>query len=190
MAMRRAELTTVENLVAWQAAGNPVDFLFFWGHTPTKDGQIGPHVFSQWWPSPFRVDGETYLTAEHFMMGEKARLFADEETRSRIMAARTPAQAKKLGREVRKFNESVWREHRLEIVTRGSVAKFSSDDSMRAYLLNTGDRVLVEASPMDRIWGIGRAATQSDVDRASTWKGLNLLGFALMAARDRLQDHA
>ncbi|CUM38137.1 Uncharacterized domain COG3236 / GTP cyclohydrolase II [Streptomyces venezuelae] len=134
------------------------------------------------------VDGVRYATAEHWMMAAKARLFGDADAERAALAARTPAEAKKAGRLVRNFDETVWRRERLGIVVEGSVHKFSSDESLRAYLLGTGTRVLVEASPMDRIWGIGLAADDPGAHDPARWRGLNLLGFALMEARDRLRN--
>lgn len=120
------------------------------------------------------------------MMAGKARIFGDEETRGRILSARSPAEAKKLGRLVRGFDEQVWASERLELVVEGSVAKFGQHPELRAYLLGTRQRVLVEASPVDRVWGIGLASTDDRATDPECWRGLNLLGFALMEARSRL----
>lgn len=68
----------------------------------------------------------------------------------------------------------------------GTVAKFTQHPDLAGVLARTGTQVLVEASPVDRIWGIGRAAGDPDALRPSRWLGLNLLGFALMEARERL----
>ncbi|MET9257153.1 NADAR family protein [Streptomyces sp. NPDC003717] len=171
-------------------AGSPggrIKYLHFWGHTPRPDGRLGPSCLSQWWPSPFTVDGVAYATAEHWMMAEKARLFADPEAEARVLAAGHPAEAKKAGRLVRGFDKEVWTRSRLGIVVEGSVHKFASAPDLRAYLLGTGDRVLVEASPLDRVWGIGLAATDEAAADPARWRGPNLLGFALMAARERLR---
>jgi ribA/ribD-fused uncharacterized protein len=103
------------------------------------------------------VDGTVYATAEHWMMAGKARLFADAEIAARIVAARTPGGAKKLGRQVRGFREEVWVRERAALVVEGNVAKFGQESELGGFLLGTGSRVLVEASPLDRIWGIGLA---------------------------------
>ena len=179
---------TLDELIEAEGKGERLDFELFWGHTPPKSGELGTHVFSQWWPHEFQADGVSYPTAEHFMMAEKARLFDDDDALAEILAAVRPAEAKAGGRKVRGFDNSVWEQHRMDIVIRASVAKFDSDDSMRAYLLGTGSRVLVEASPVDSIWGIGMAQDNPSAEKPSEWKGLNLLGFALMAARANLAD--
>src|SRR5690349_10599962 len=101
-----------ETLIGLHERGEKLQFLFFWGHTPSKDAELGPFCLSQWYPSPFVVRGERYFAAEHFMMAEKARLFGDDATRVKILATSDPAEAKKLGRAVRHFNEERWREHR------------------------------------------------------------------------------
>lgn len=162
-------------------------YLFFWGHTAGKGGQVGKECLSQWYPTVFVVDGVRYATAEHYMMAEKARLFGDEETREKIVAAAHPSLAKKLGREVRGFNNATWEQHRFDIVVRGNEAKFGQNEMLRVFLLNTGERVLVEASPVDRIWGIGLTGQDVRAQDPAQWRGLNLLGFALMAARSRLR---
>jgi ribA/ribD-fused uncharacterized protein len=180
---------TLEQLLAAERSDYRLKFLLFWGHTPSPSGQIGPHVFSQWYPHEFTSDGIRYATAEHFMMAEKARLFGDEHHLDLILAAATPGEAKKLGRHVQGFQDDAWNQHRLDIVARGSVAKFSSNESMRDYLMGTGDRVLVEASPRDRIWGIGMGKNNPSAERPSQWRGKNLLGFALMQARAELRRH-
>ncbi|WP_345621437.1 NADAR family protein [Streptomyces ziwulingensis] len=176
-----------EALLAAVGAGARVKYLFFWGHRPRPDGRIGPGCLSQWWPAPFTVDGVTYASAEHWMMAAKARLFRDPEARARVLAARHPAEAKKAGRLVRGFDEAVWARERGEIVVEGSVHKFGADAGLRDFLLGTGDRVLVEASPVDRVWGIGLTADDEAATDPGRWRGPNLLGFALMEARGRLR---
>ena len=180
---------TVEDLCHALDRGERPKYLFFWGHQPNADGSIGKGCFSQWFKAPFDADGQRYATAEHFMMAEKARLFGDAATCDRIMACRTPAEAKKLGRAVQRFDDAVWEQARFDIVVRANEAKFSQNPAMRDYLLDTGGRVLVEASPVDRIWGIGLAAADEKALNPRTWRGLNLLGFALMEVRARLASN-
>ena len=176
----------LDELTAWVAAGRPVDYLFFWGHQPRADGTLGPSCLSQWWPASFDVDGMTYRSAEQFMMAAKARLFGDVDTERRILAVQAPADAKALGREVRGFEEETWAEHRFGIVVTAGVAKFGQDLDLRAYLTSTSGRVLVEASPRDRVWGIALTASDERARDPTRWRGLNLLGFALMEVRARL----
>ena len=162
-------------------------FLFFWGHQPNKDGSISKTCFSQWWLSSFEVDKVIYKTAEHWMMAKKAELFNDNDVLAKIIKANSPAEAKKFGREVRNYDDKVWLANRYEIVKQGNYHKFSQNPDLAAFLINTNDRVLVEASPVDPIWGIGMASDHKDVLNPEKWKGLNLLGFALMEVRDELK---
>jgi len=173
-------------LVTALRAGAKVKYLHFWGHRARPDGRVSASCLSQWWPSPFTVDGVTYATAEHWMMARKARLFGDAEAERRALSAQHPSQAKKAGRLVRGFDEAIWERERFAIVVEGSVHKFTAHPDLRAFLLSTGDRVLVEASPLDRVWGIGLPASDEAAMDPERWRGPNLLGFALMEARGRL----
>src|SRR5262249_17540741 len=96
--------------------------------------------------------------------------------------------AKALGRNVRNFVATEWDAHCFEIVTRGNIAKFGQNKALRAYLIDTGEKVLVEASPVDRIWGVGLSADDPRVQDPARWLGTNLLCFALMKARQILRE--
>lgn len=160
-------------------------YLFFWGHQSSQN-IISKSCLSQWYPSPFEIDNVTYATAEHYMMAEKARLFQDEVTFNKIIRAKHPGEAKQFGREIQEFNETLWQEKRMEIVVQGNLAKFRQNQALGVFLLNTQNRVLVEASPVDKIWGIGLAANHEMAAKPESWPGLNLLGFALMRVRELL----
>ncbi|WP_405591889.1 NADAR family protein [Streptomyces sp. NBC_01190] len=181
-----AAVRSVAELATLTATGARVKYLHFWGHRPCPDGSVGPGCLSQWWPAPFTVDGACYPTAEHWMMAGKARLFGDPDAERRVLAAVHPKAAKDAGRAVRGFDEDRWARERFALVVEGSVHKFGRHPELLAFLLATGRRVLVEASPRDRIWGIGLAADDEAATRPAGWRGLNLLGFALMEARSRL----
>lgn len=161
-------------------------YLFFWGHQPTSDGSVTKTCFSQWFGAGFTIQDVYYPTAEHYMMAEKARLFADEAIRLQILTATHPKQAKDYGRKVRNFDPVLWEEQRLSIVIRGNLAKFQQNPRPQEFLLGTGDRLLVEASPVDKIWGIGLAADHPDAVFPERWPGLNLLGIALMEVRSKI----
>jgi ribA/ribD-fused uncharacterized protein len=117
------------------------------------------------------------------MMAEKAKLFNDQGTYEKIINASNPGEAKSLGREVKGFDDSVWVRNRFEIVVQGNRLKFEQNSELKAFLISTGDRVLVEASPIDKIWGVGLAADDQKIDNPNLWRGLNLLGFVLMEVR-------
>ncbi|MDG1333820.1 MAG: NADAR family protein [Crocinitomicaceae bacterium] len=163
-------------------------FLFFWGHQLSTDGRVTASCFSQWWEESFTVEGVEYRSAEHWMMVGKAELFVDNETKEKILKANTPGEAKKLGRSVKKFEASKWDKSKYEIVVEGNRHKFEQNPSLMEFLINTGNRVLVEASPVDPIWGIGMAADNELANQPTRWKGENLLGFALMEVRDILKN--
>jgi ribA/ribD-fused uncharacterized protein len=164
-----------------------VDFLFFWGHTQKNEGVTDASCLSQWFPATFVIDGITYKTAEHFMMAEKARLFKDNAALAKILKCKSPAEAKAFGREVANYDDRAWGRTRSLAVVQGNVAKFAQNPlTMGAFLRSTKKKVLVEASPRDRIWGIGMGGSNPDARDPKKWKGQNLLGFALMEARREL----
>ncbi len=123
------------------------------------------------------------------MMAQKAALFGDTEIERQITESNKPGEAKALGREVRGYIEEVWDAHKFGIVVQGNIYKFSQNKALGDYLLTTGDRVLVEASPVDAIWGAGLAADNPKIQTPHLWRGTNLLGFALMEARDFLRTN-
>lgn len=183
-----ATVRSAEELLAYLDTGLTAKYLYFWGHTPADKNRVAKECFSQWYPVAFTVAGESYPTTEHYMMAEKARLFGDEATRQAILRAGHPDEAKRLGRGITPFDEAQWQAARFDIVVRGNVAKFGQHPALREFLLGTSSRVLVEASPIDAIWGIGLAADHADAAHPAQWRGLNLLGFALMAVREQLRD--
>jgi hypothetical protein len=179
-------MKTRAQLIDALQGGARVKWLPFWGHRPNRSDTVDKSCLSQWYPSPFTLDGTTYPTAEHAMMAGKARLFGDEVALEGVLASRTPGEAKAWGRRVRGFVEERWCAHRFALVVEANVAKFGQAPALASFLRNTHQRVLVEASPVDRIWGIGLAADHPDVTVPRRWRGENLLGFALMEARERL----
>jgi ribA/ribD-fused uncharacterized protein len=166
--------------------GEQFRYLYFWGHQPAQDGKLTPSCLSQWFAVSFEIDGVVYPPAEHWMMASKARLFGDDESLRQILESTDPKTAKALGRAVKYFDDASWAKRCIRVVTEGNVAKFGQNDALRTYLLGTGDQVLVEASPYDRVWGIGLKATDEKARHPETWEGQNLLGFALMEVRARL----
>jgi ribA/ribD-fused uncharacterized protein len=179
----------MENLSSIQqrhARGERMHFLFFWGHRPKIFGVACKACLSQWYDSPFLIDEILYPTAEHWMMASKARLFGDEAALAKILETPDPQKAKKWGREVRDFDTTRWQAACVPLVIQGNLAKFSQNESLKQFLLSTANSILVEASPVDHVWGIGLAADHPDAIVPRRWKGENLLGFALMAVRDRL----
>ncbi|KAG9089058.1 hypothetical protein FRC06_001728 [Ceratobasidium sp. 370] len=162
------------------------DTIYFW-KPQQEHGYLG-----QWYPSVFistESDGSTsftYQNAEQFMMHRKGLLFAPgSPVTAAILETTDPRDIKALGRKVPNFDDSVWKRERMNIVAQGTYLKFTQNEDLKTQLLATGGKELVEASPMDRIWGVGFGAKQAPMKRAK-W-GANLLGKALMEARERIR---
>ena len=178
----------IEDLRRRIASGWRADYALFFAPDPERPGVLGNECLSQWYPSEMQLDGVRFPTAEHYMMWRKARLFGDADVERRLLADDSPAVAKQLGRRVRNFHSEAWDRVRFEVVLTGSLAKFEQNETLRRYLLGTGDRVLAEASAVDTIWGIGFDAADPNARNPLRWTGQSLLGFALMQARDQLGD--
>lgn len=100
------------------------------------------------------------------MMAEKARLFKDNETLNEIMKSSYPKQMKTLGRKVKNFDEELWVKSRYSIIVKGNYAKFTQNKDLKEFLIQTKDRVLVEASPYDRIWRIGMSKDDPNIENS------------------------
>ena len=152
--------------------------VFFWKDTEENG------CFSNWYRRPFVIDGVQYPHVEQYMMSQKARLFHDEVRYAAILRTENPNDCKKLGKQVTPFDPKIWDGAKYEIVKAGNRAKFEQNPDLKAKLLATGTAILAEASPRDKIWGIGKTArTAAEVD-PSEWPGKNLLGKILMELRE------
>lgn len=168
-------LSTAESLRAMDLK----DAIYFWMHN-TSNGE-----FSQWYPKPFEADGQLYPTAEHYMMCAKARLFGDAESEEKIRQEHVPAKVRDLGRKIAPFDGQIWDQHKFELVMAGNRAKFR-DPALREVMRKTGDRFMVEASPEDRIWGIGFSAEDAPKN-VPDW-GENLMGKVMMQVRNEIRQ--
>jgi ribA/ribD-fused uncharacterized protein len=168
--------------------GTQLKYLYFWGHTSNSTDTIAKECFSQWHNSPFTVNEILYKTAEHWMMAQKALLFDDSKTFQQIIQCEKPGEAKDLGRQVIGYDDSVWNKTKYDIVKLGNIHKFNQNEMLEKFLLSTTNRVLVEASPVDKVWGAGISKDSDDLSNLYAWPGLNLLGFALMEVRDILLE--
>lgn len=163
--------------------------------------------FSQWYPSEFRAttlfpnlkpvnsikpeyihlnNEQIFANCEQYMMFEKAMLFQDYPSARAIMGTSNPKTVKALGRQVNNFDERIWSQHREHIVTVGNYNKFTQNSELKNYLANSGRNIFVEASPYDKIWGIGLDKNDPAALDPKKWRGLNLLGRAITAVRDKL----
>lgn len=150
-------------------------FTLFW-HGP----------FSQWHMQNFRVDGVLYNCAEQYMMAEKAKLFGDFFAEAQIMDSSDPREQKKLGREVKNFDKEVWDAYAKTAVFKANHAKFTQNPDLLEQLLATEGTTLVEASPRDRIWGIGLGPDNPLAHDRANWRGTNWLGEVLTDVRQRI----
>ena len=149
--------------------------IYFWNGT-----------YSQWEPSFFEIDGEKYNCAEQYMMAMKARTFEDFDALSRIMDTSSPLVQKAIGRKVLHFCPRRWGEVCRLIVYRGNLAKFTQNPTMYTELMDSGTKIIVEASPVDKIWGIGLHYNDDRVLDVANWNGTNWLGEAIMQVRSDL----
>lgn len=177
---------TLQNTIVKFQKNEELDFLFFWGHTVKE--VITKACFSQWFPCEFVEDEIVYKTAEHYMMANKAKLFNDNEILKKVLKSETPNEAKSLGRKVKNFDSQIWDNHKYDIVKQANLLKFSQNEEFKDFLLSTYNKILVEASPYDTIWGIGMLESDKNIKNPNSWKGENLLGFALMEVRDELMN--
>lgn len=150
--------------------------IYFWGS-----------IYSQWAKTSFSDGENKFSTAEQYMMYSKAMLFGDRDVAAQILQTNDPKKQKALGRKVKGFNEDTWNKEKLNIVIKGNTLKFSQNESLKKQLLSTGDKVLVEGSPYDKIWGVGLKWDDPKILDESKWQGENLLGEALMAVRIKLK---
>ena len=156
----------------------PTRYYFFW--------QKGS-PFSQWHPCRYELNNVAYCCAEQGMMHGKAELFKDHEAAEKILSTNDPGLMKSLGRAVRSFDDKKWRQNRERIVYENSLAKFTQNPHLLESLMNT-EGLLVEASPYDRIWGIGLSEAKARNLPDEKWRGLNLLGKILTQVRDEIKS--
>jgi len=142
--------------------------------------------FSQWYIRDFSEKGITFNTAERYMMYHKALLFGDKEIADKILDAVKPKKQKELGRLVKGYDDDIWTQNREIIVYNGNHSKFAQNADLLEILLTTRGTILVEASSVDKIWGVGLAKEDPLILDERNWKGLNLLGKVLTKLREDL----
>lgn len=156
-------------------------FVFFWGNSDE---------YSNFYFAPFKHQNILFKWSEQAVMYRKAKLFGAEEIAKQILRAQTPKECKDLGRSRKiPFDEQIWYANRSRIYKEVLLDKFSLP-KLKAKLLATGEKHLAEASPYDKIWGIGLTDNHPNVENPAKWKGLNLLGEVLMEVRtEKRKDH-
>lgn len=179
---------TLSQVQKERLSGKKKPYFFFWGHKPSRNGDVTKSCLSQWWQSDFQSEsGVSYCCMEQYMMAGKAERFGDEEIRRQILACREPRKIKMLGRKIKNFDEEAWNKVKYSIVLNGNYLKFTQSPELKRFLLSTQNAVLVEASPYDAVWGIKLAETDRNIQNPRKWRGANLLGFALMEVRDEIR---
>ena len=141
---------------------------------------------SNWYPSPFTIDGLSFSSVEQYMMHQKAVTFGDEETAAAILATDNPGKIKALGRSVRNYDDTRWNGIRQIVVYKGLLEKFRQNPNLKQQLLATAPHPLAECALRDKIWGIGISMHDECRFDPDLWEGQNLLGFTLMMVREEL----
>lgn len=167
---------TLQELQDSVRQGDVYKYKFFWGG-----------FLSNWYDRAFVVEGVKYWCVEQYMMQKKALCFDDFEIATKIMQSLDQREIKQLGREVRGYVDEKWASVRQQVVYEGNYAKFKCNEDLGRYLVRTGDKVLVEASPYDTLWGIGMGESSPLIGNPLNWNGQNYLGFVLMAVREELR---
>lgn len=142
---------------------------------------------SQWYHSNFVIDGVWFSTCEQYMMYKKSLMFRDYEMCIKIMATDDPSEQKAYGRMVKNFNKELWEKYAKKIIYDGNYAKFTQDPKLLKELMATGNKELVEASPTDRIYGVGLSASDPRIWDKNKWQGTNWLGIAITNVRETLK---
>ena len=140
-------------------------YTFFWN---------GP--FSNWYPAKFTYKGIEFMDSEQAFMWEKANYFEDFYIANEILKAKHPKESKELGREISGYNDS-WNDVRYQFMVDICLEKFKQNEDIKEELMKCEN--FVEASPYDKVWGIGMSENEPGVQDPANWKGLNLLGKAL-----------
>ena len=144
-------------------------------------------IYSQWSKSSFTEDGIDFPNAEFYMMYHKASVFESLDIQAEMIKVKNnPKAVKALGRKIKNFSDSKWDAHKLEIVEQASYLKFTQNPKLLKQLLAEQHLELVEASPVDKVWGIGLHYDNDKVLDKSNWKGQNLLGKCIMKARTKI----
>jgi len=157
--------------------------IYFWGG-----------YLSQWFKSRFNAYIDDYFghvtfeTAEQYMMFMKAHVFKDKKAMLELMSCSDPKKCKEIGRRVQGFDQEIWDKVSFDIVVNGNFHKFQQNFILYDKLYATGDKILVEASPYDRIWGVGLKEDDPRILDDKNWLGENRLGKALMSARTMLKQ--
>ena len=143
--------------------------------------------FSNWHPCQFVYLDNTFHSTEQAFMWRKAMCFKDKETADKILLTTDSQQAKRLGRLIKNYNEEIWGTARFWFMVYVNIQKFKQNPNLKKLLIDTENRILVEASPYDKIWGVGLEEENPLILDEKNWLGTNLLGKALMEVRNMIK---
>ncbi|KAK8865303.1 hypothetical protein M9Y10_010843 [Tritrichomonas musculus] len=187
------DIYSLEKLQQVWREGQRFPFIFFWQSTKedVQRDQYNQTCCNQWFPSEFTDEsGKKYNCCEQYMMAHKAILFNDNETLDKILRCNDPRRIKRLGREIKPFDPVKWNQNDQEIVFRGNMYKFTQIEKCKNFILSVPrNAIFVEASPLDKKWGIKLAADDPRASNPLEWKGTNYLGFQITRVRDYLISH-
>ncbi len=148
-----------------------------------------PHGYlSNWYPSPFDLDGMRFTSTEQYIMYRKCMAFGDEKSAAAVMTTNDPAKQQEIGRYAENYIDSAWKAMRQSVATVGLLEKFRQNEELRNKQLDTGDAYLVECAHLDKAWACGRGLDENERFDASLWTGSNILGFALMEVRNMIRS--
>ena len=162
-------------------SGEETDAVYF--HLPDEPNGY----LSNWYISPFDLDGQHFTSVEQYIMYRKCMAFGDTVSAAAVLQTSDTARQQGIGRQAAGYIDSVWAGKRQMIVVRGLLAKFSQNEELKQKLLHTDDAILVECAGSDKIWACGIRLNDDRRRDAANWTGMNILGFALMEVRDMLR---
>lgn len=182
------EAITLANSRANEMGLAPSDsdgYIFFW-----KIGQPND-IYSNWYPAWFVVEGVRYETSEQYIMAKKALLLGDTRAYNKIMGTADPAEAKKYGREAKDYTGKLglWPQVRFDVAFNANFAKFTQNPDLCYEMMESGNAHFAEASPVDKVWGIGLDADNPLAQQQYEWQGNNLQGLVLDAVRYAMRKH-
>lgn len=150
--------------------------IYFWGS-----------IFSNFHPIEFWHQGNLFANSEQAFMWRKAVFFKDFDTALKILNTTNPQEAKSLGRKVKYYNDVRWNQVREQIMYEVNIDKYENEE-LQKLLLSTKNLIIVESSPVDKIWGVGLSKEDPKILDEKNWNGLNLLGKVLMRVREYYEN--
>jgi ribA/ribD-fused uncharacterized protein len=143
--------------------------------------------FSNMHEAPIQVEGITFPTVEHYFQWSKAKQFGDAGAQAKILKTPSPKTVKAIGKKVTPFDDAQWSERKDQVMRVAVKAKLMQHPEILKKLMDTGDRLIGEANPRDKYWGIGTSSDTAFAKNPERWKGQNKMGKILMELRTELK---